>query len=343
MSCLAYYNNYLYVTTAFEKGNIYKININDGSYTIFSTISGNLILTTGIVYYQNFLYVVAFTNYDKSFVGVYKIDISDGTNSLFISKSTYNFTSMERSFIAVDSYGNFYITDTNNVAKFDNNGNLLQSTFITHTEYETILFNNDFFYFTDKSINQISKYDINGTLITDNYATGGKTYRGGGIAFDSNGNFYVSNETNGGGSGNVTINILPPTPITCFLEGSKILTDKGYIPIQDLRKGDLVKTLKHDYKAIDMIGKRDICQEHQEHQEHQEEVDEPESTPALATVVHSLAALGNTETAIESVVIEPGAVAGAGTEGERGEPRYMSSWYKRKNKRPTLSMSQRNF
>ena len=47
-------------------------------------------------------------------------------------------------------------------------------------------------------------------------------------------------------------------PITCFKEDTKILTDKGYKPIQDLRKGDLVKTLNHDYKAIDMIGKREI-------------------------------------------------------------------------------------
>ena len=44
----------------------------------------------------------------------------------------------------------------------------------------------------------------------------------------------------------------------CFKEDTKILTDKGYIPIQDLQKGDLVKTLLHDYKPIDMIGKRDI-------------------------------------------------------------------------------------
>jgi hypothetical protein len=49
--------------------------------------------------------------------------------------------------------------------------------------------------------------------------------------------------------------ILPPP---CFKEDSKILTDKGYICIQELRKGDLVKTLKHNYKAIDMIGKREI-------------------------------------------------------------------------------------
>jgi len=50
----------------------------------------------------------------------------------------------------------------------------------------------------------------------------------------------------------------PPPPLVCFKEGSKILTDKGYIPIQYLRKGDLVKTLKHEYKSINMIGKREI-------------------------------------------------------------------------------------
>jgi hypothetical protein len=55
-----------------------------------------------------------------------------------------------------------------------------------------------------------------------------------------------------------TGNLQSNSDMACFLEGSKILTDKGYIPIQDLRKGDLVKTLKHDYKAIDMIGKREI-------------------------------------------------------------------------------------
>ena len=42
---------------------------------------------------------------------------------------------------------------------------------------------------------------------------------------------------------------------SCFLEDTKILTNKGYIPIQTLRKGDLVQTLKHGYKQIDAIGK----------------------------------------------------------------------------------------
>jgi hypothetical protein len=43
--------------------------------------------------------------------------------------------------------------------------------------------------------------------------------------------------------------------VNCFLEGSKILTDKGYIPIEDLRKGDLVKTFKHGFIPINMISK----------------------------------------------------------------------------------------
>ena len=43
-------------------------------------------------------------------------------------------------------------------------------------------------------------------------------------------------------------------PLTCFKENTKILTDKGYIPIQYLRKGDLVKTLNHEFLPIDMIA-----------------------------------------------------------------------------------------
>ena len=36
------------------------------------------------------------------------------------------------------------------------------------------------------------------------------------------------------------------------------MTDKGYVPIQDLRTGDLVKTLLDGYKAIYLIGKKEI-------------------------------------------------------------------------------------
>jgi Hint domain len=46
--------------------------------------------------------------------------------------------------------------------------------------------------------------------------------------------------------------------VPCFKEGSKILTDKGYVEVQHLRKGDLVKTLLHGYVPINMIGYREM-------------------------------------------------------------------------------------
>ena len=51
-------------------------------------------------------------------------------------------------------------------------------------------------------------------------------------------------------------NYLDPT--ICFKEGSLILTDKGYVAIQFLRKGDLVKTSKDGFKSINMIGFKEI-------------------------------------------------------------------------------------
>ena len=56
-----------------------------------------------------------------------------------------------------------------------------------------------------------------------------------------------------------------PTPTSipdpsCFNEGTKILClntnfQEEYIPIENLRKGDLVKSYKHGYRKIDLIGK----------------------------------------------------------------------------------------
>jgi hypothetical protein len=49
-----------------------------------------------------------------------------------------------------------------------------------------------------------------------------------------------------------------PDRAACFLEGTKILSiingEEKYVPIETLRKGDLIKTFKSGNKAIDMIG-----------------------------------------------------------------------------------------
>jgi hypothetical protein len=54
----------------------------------------------------------------------------------------------------------------------------------------------------------------------------------------------------------------PPTPSTspiiCFHESTKILTNQGYRPIRDLRKGDQIQTVDHGYVPIELIGHRVI-------------------------------------------------------------------------------------
>jgi len=44
----------------------------------------------------------------------------------------------------------------------------------------------------------------------------------------------------------------------CFLEGSKILTSEGYISIENLKRGDLIKTFNGDFIPIVMLGKKEI-------------------------------------------------------------------------------------
>ena len=50
-------------------------------------------------------------------------------------------------------------------------------------------------------------------------------------------------------------NITVRNPLPCFKEGTKILTDQGYKAIEDLQKGDSVKTLKHGFLPVEILGK----------------------------------------------------------------------------------------
>ena len=75
------------------------------------------------------------------------------------------------------------------------------------------------------------------------------------IASNSNGTKLVACEYN------VSIWTSSSNEIICFKEDTLILTKEGYKPIQTLRKGDLIKTLYHEYKAIEMIVKSEMYHE----------------------------------------------------------------------------------
>jgi hypothetical protein len=63
------------------------------------------------------------------------------------------------------------------------------------------------------------------------------------------------------GNGSTDFYYLYPT-VPCFLEGTKILASidgvEKYVPVETLRKGDLVKTSLDGYKAVVAIGKGEI-------------------------------------------------------------------------------------
>ena len=68
---------------------------------------------------------------------------------------------------------------------------------------------------------------------------------------------------NYGGKGGVGVIVLylaqtSESQVPCFKEQSLILTINGYIPIQNLRKGDLIKTLSNGYVPLKIIGKKNI-------------------------------------------------------------------------------------
>ena len=59
-----------------------------------------------------------------------------------------------------------------------------------------------------------------------------------------------------GKQGSVTITSYQD--MVCFKEDSQILTDNGYKHVQDLRKGDMIKTLLNGFVPINMIGFREV-------------------------------------------------------------------------------------
>jgi hypothetical protein len=67
------------------------------------------------------------------------------------------------------------------------------------------------------------------------------------MTLDNIGNFYLL-DNSGGFVYKYEYNYI------CFKKDTQILTQGGYKPIQDLRKGDLVKTSQNGYKPIYKIG-----------------------------------------------------------------------------------------
>jgi hypothetical protein len=211
---------------------------------------------------------------------------NDG-NCQQVTKGSYNlaevFTTIDfqigSSGIAIDNNNNFYLFSGNNtsIAYYDANKNIQNSGFInlgSANSYLGSFFvnNNDLYVSYGFTSIQVDIYNITtGAKIAENVFSNdpnpitcmgfgttqiyGLTNMSSGIPNDPN---ALSKIYTAPTPSPPTPSPTPYRPYPCFKEDSKILTDKGYIMIQDLKKGDLVKTLKDGYKPIVLLGKRDI-------------------------------------------------------------------------------------
>ena len=127
---------------------------------------------------------------------------------------------------------------------------------------------NTYMYVVNNGNNTVTQLSMANPTTYQTYATNASAglFNPVGIAIDASNTFiYVSNQTGGtntlGTISQISLSLPgpgPPTEPPCFLAGTRILTDEGYVKIQHLRKGDLIQTLCHGLVPIDVIGFKPI-------------------------------------------------------------------------------------
>jgi hypothetical protein len=178
---------------------------------------------------------------------IYRIK-PDLTSSLFLSGKGGGIVFCQNGYLYATVYGG------NSVYQIALDGTY--STFVTlpngDTTYDAIVVDKSNNIYVSGISNGVYRITQQKTVTLISQFTGIQT-----LAFDSNGYLYGAVGWNGAVVSNTVVAVAPPS-YPCFNKGSKILTDKGYKPIQDLRKGDLVKTFKSGYKPISLVGKKEI-------------------------------------------------------------------------------------
>jgi hypothetical protein len=134
---------------------------------------------------------------------------------------------------SVDYTANFYVT------AFNNRG----LTNLTAAD--------GYLYISDQ-VNKIYKLNLT-TLIATTITTTNSPF---GMAKLQNTLYYTY--LNGSGGVYSVDDPLPPVLYICFKKDSRILTNTGYRKIQHLKRGDLVKTFRHGFVPVYMVGKKDI-------------------------------------------------------------------------------------
>ena len=211
---------------------------------------------------------------------------SQDNNSVYIVQSTGTVISFvigafsAPSGLAFDTIGNLYVANigNNTVSKVNPFGDTV-STFASEFNGPIGLAFDNYgnLYVTNNGNNTISEVDSSGTIIDTLNLSNSPLF----LAFDSNSYLYVSTSDN---------NVLKSTVVICFNEGTKILClnadlKEEYIPIELLKKGDLVKSYLHGYRKIDLIGKGNVINNHMEKTQSMYKMEKTETNGLLEDLI----------------------------------------------------------
>jgi hypothetical protein len=229
--------NYLYASNS-ANGTVSKINLVDGTMNNMNWVSGFTSLL-GIVIYNSYMYVADSTT---GYIG--KIIMSDG------SIVNMNWVNVGIGCTGITIYNDvMYVANGNGtiVTVNMNNGTILNNNWVTGLgNLRGINTKNNYLYVSDITNYSIIQININDGNI-NNLKYNGLTNNYHDLLILNN-IMYGSNYT-GGSIDNINL-----PDVTCFKEGTKILTENGYVVIEDLKKGDMIKTLNHNYLKIDTIA-----------------------------------------------------------------------------------------
>jgi len=217
-----------------------------GQYINLNFISG-LAKPYGIAIRGNTLYIA---NGDNRTVGSYDATTGDPINANFI-------TGLSLPVGLTNSGNTLYVScaSSGKVGTYDaTTGGTLNDSFISGLALPTgIAISGSTMYVINSGNGTVGIYDVTtGGQINANFITG--LTRPYGITINSNNNYlWITNHDNHA----YQYNLYNPS---CFNEGTKILSltkdlEEKYVPIETLKKGDLVKTYKHGYRKIELIGK----------------------------------------------------------------------------------------
>lgn len=242
---MVYYNNCLYITVWNPSALIKYDIVNNTIVTLDLSSIG--VGCSGIAINNNILYV--------SIWGAKKV-LTVNPSTMTIINNIYLSLPINPSCMTFDSSNNLYITSAEYVYKYNSNENLV--LYFTIVPYIYGITYNSGYLFLTTSVNCIYIYEdlinpnVNVMLTEPSLYT---NINGGYQSIFFNNQFYVASFTEN------SVNVYNYT-MPCFYKNAKILClindEEQYVPVSELKKGDYVKTYKHGFKKIELIGSRNI-------------------------------------------------------------------------------------